>query len=148
MLDCLLNKYIQNRVNYIEYKISGPSLWLKLQGKGLRTPMGILDANYYYTDRVGWANVLYNLVFSSLLYQTDRFDCENYALKSMIVCHEKYGLNAYGMTIGDIPLGRHGFNVFYCGEDDFMIFEPNAGFGFAGAFEIGDNEYKPDMVLI
>jgi hypothetical protein len=97
---------------------------------------------YYYTDDVGWANVLYHLVFSSSLYKPDRFDCEKYGLKAMITCSEEYGLNALCLAIGDMPLGRHGFNIFFLG-DGFMLFEPNRGFEWAGIMEIGDNGYYP-----
>lgn len=111
-------------------------------------PFGALDYNYYYTDLEGWGTILYDLVIKSNLYKPDRFDCEDYALKAMTLCKERYGLNSFGVAIGETPLGRHGFNIFYYG-DSFMLFEPNDSFRFAGeAFEIGEHEYKPQLVLL
>ena len=135
--------------SFDEYQISSPLLRAHLQVMGLVVPMGMLDSVYYYTDLEGWAKILYDLVLKSSLYKTDRFDCENYALRVMNLCAERYGLNAMGLVIGDMPLGRHGFNIFYCGADIFMLFEPNEDFGYEGeAFEIGEHGYQPDEVLI
>lgn len=110
--------------------------------------MGMLDWQYYHTDLEGWNEVLFNLIFKSNLYKQDKFDCENYALKAMNTCAERYGLNTLAVVIGDIPQGRHGFNILYYG-DGFMLWEPNDGFPFSGSlFEIGDYGYQPELVLI
>lgn len=131
-----------------EYQITGSMLKYKIEALGLKIPMGMLDRQYYHPDLEGWGKVLENLVFKSSLYQKDRFDCENLALKAMNLCAERYGLNTLAMVIGDIPQGRHGFNMFYTGES-FMLWEPNEGFPFSGsAFEIGDFGYVPELVLV
>jgi len=130
------------------FVISGAELIRKLWDLHLTTPMGMLDYNYYYTNLEGWGKVLQNLVFNSNLYQKDKFDCENYALKAMNICSERYGLNAFGLVIGNTELGRHGFNIFYHGNG-FLLWEPNEGFDFSGsAFEIGEYSYQPEIVLI
>ena len=116
--------------------------------QGVTIPFGMLDYNYFYTDLEGWGTILYDLVLKSNLYKPDKFDCEDYALKTMTLCKERYGLNSFGVAIGNTPLGRHGFNIFYYGGG-FMLFEPNDSFRFAGeAFEIGGHEYKPQLVLL
>ena len=121
---------------------------IPLENYGISVPFGMLDYNYYYTDLEGWGTILYDLVLKSNLYKPDRFDCEDYALKAMTLCKERYGLNSFGVAIGETPLGRHGFNIFYCGGG-FMLFEPNDSFRFAGeAFEIGGHDYKPQLVLL
>jgi len=82
------------------------------------------------------------------LVKSNQPHCENYALKAMNQCAERHGLNTLAMVIGDIPEGRHGFNIFYHG-DGFMLWEPNEGFAWSGQpFEIGENGYKPDLILI
>ena len=135
--------------SFDEYEITGHSLKSKLKALGLEVPLEMLDYTYYHTDLEGWGKILYDLVLKSSLYKTDRFDCENYALRVMNLCAERYGLNAMGLVIGDMSLGRHGFNIFYCGDDHFMLFEPNEGFGYDGeAFEIGGHGYQPNLVLI
>ncbi len=145
---CWLSDLFKSQPKFTEYKIPGSELAGKIRNLGLKVPFGMLDGWYYYTDLEGWAEVLYNLVFSSRLYKPDRFDCSNYALKAMNESAERYGLNTLAMVIGDMPQGRHGFNMLFYG-DGFMLWEPNAGFDWSGQpFEIGENGYKPDDVLI
>lgn len=112
-----------------------------------------LDNWYYYCSLSDWGKILYDLAFSSNLYKTDIFDCEDYALKAQVVCAERYGLNAIRFCIGLMPLGAHGFNLFFHGDKDgiegVMLWEPNDGFRHSGeAFEIGEHEYFPKLVLI
>jgi hypothetical protein len=134
--------------SYNQYEIGGTELKPKVEALGLRIPMGLLDRRYYYTDMEGWGKILYDMVFKSNLYKSERFDCDNYALKAMNVCAERYDLNTLVMIIGDIPQGRHAFNMLYYG-DGFMLWEPNEGFAWSGEpFEIGENGYVPDLVLI
>lgn len=143
-----LRKPIEHIPSFIEYQITAPVLRTKLETLRLRIPMGMLDWQYYYTDLEDWGKVLENLTFNSSLYKEDRFDCENYALKAMTLCAERYGLNAFGLAIGDTPRGRHGFNIFYT-DSGFMLWEPNEGFPFSGSvFEIGEFGYFPELVLI
>ena len=131
-----------------EYSITGLNLSIELQNLGLQYPFGMLDWNYYYTDLEGWGKILYDLVFKSSLYKKDRFDCDNYALKCMTLCAERYGLNTMAMVIGNTPLGRHAWNMFFTGTE-FMCFEPNASFSFTGdAFKIGEHKYFPEWILI
>jgi len=134
--------------SYNQYEIGGTELKQKVEALGLRIPMGLLDRRYYYTDIEGWSNILFDMVFNSNLYKSERFDCDNYALKAMNVCAERYDLNTLVMIIGDIPQGRHAFNMLYNG-DGFMLWEPNEGFSWSGEpFEIGENGYVPDLVLL
>ena len=139
---------IKHTPSFREYEISGLELSVELQNMGLEYPFGMLDWNYYYTDLEGWGKILYDLTFKSSLYKPDRFDCENYALKAMTLCAERYGLNTLAMVIGDTLLGRHGFNILYTGSE-FLLFEPNEGFECSGqAFPIGEFGYIPDLILI
>ena len=134
--------------SYNQYEIGGTELKQKVEALGLRIPMGLLDRRYYYTDIEGWSNILFDMVFNSNLYKSERFDCDNYALKAMNVCAERYDLNTLVMIIGDIPQGRHAFNMLYHG-DGFMLWEPNEGFSWSGEpFEISENGYVPDLVLL
>ena len=131
-----------------EYQVDGGYILNKVTELGLKVPMGLLDWSYYYTDLEGWGKILYDLTFKSSLYKEDRMDCENYALKAMTLCAERYGLNTLAMVIGDTPLGRHGFNILYTGSE-FLLFEPNDGFECSGqAFPIGEFGYIPDLILI
>jgi len=130
-----------------KFSISASDLRAKIKSLGLELPVGMMDGWYYFTDLEGWGKILYDLTFNSNLYKKNKFDCENYAIKAMNECAERYALNTLAFVIGDIPQGRHGFNMFFHG-DGFMLHEPNAGFGYGGAFELGDNGYEPEMVII
>ena len=147
MSNIKIKPIIEHTPSFKEYQISGLNLSVELQNMGLEYPLGMLDWNYYHTDMEGWGKILYDLVFKSDLYKKDRFDCEDFALKAMVKCRERYGLNTLAMVIGDTPLGRHGFNMFYYGEG-FMLFEPNEGFNYDGAFDMGEHGYRPDSILI
>jgi len=130
------------------YTIYGATLRTTLDDLGLKTPMAMLDKWYYYTDTEGWGNLLPDLLLKSDLYQSDKFDCDNFALKAMTTSAERYELNTMDFVIGDIPEGRHAFNMIYTGED-WLVFEPNIGFQLGGqAFPIGENGYKLEMVLV
>ena len=130
------------------YQITGLLLKAKIEALGLELPLGMLDWQYYHTDLEGWGKILYDLAFSSSLYEKDKFDCENYALKAMNLCAERYKLNTLALALGHIPIGYHGFNIFFYG-DGFMLWEPNVGFLWSGEpFEIGENGYQPDRVVI
>ena len=126
-----------------------------LKGRGIEVwpEKFILDNYYYYTNLEGWGKILYDLVFKSSLYKTDIFDCEDFAMKAQVVCAERYGLNALRFCIGTMPLGTHGFNILFHGDEDgidgVLLWEPNAGFECSGeAFDIGEYEYQPIVVLI
>ena len=132
--------------NFTKLTIPGVNLRNLILAQGWNLPMGMLDNEYYYTDVTGWAAVLTDMTFSSFLYTPETFDCEDYALKAMVVSTEKYGLNAFGLVVGEMPQGWHGWNVFYAG-DRFMMLEPNTGFNL-GYFEVGTNGYIPRNILI
>ena len=130
------------------YEIGGAEIASQLKNLGLRLPVGLLDSRYFYTDAGGWGKLLADLLVKSNLYSENKFDCDNMALRAMNTCAERYGLNTMAFIIGDIPQGRHAFNLIYTGTD-WLVFEANAGFGYGGqAFPIGAEGYLPEMVLI
>lgn len=112
----------------------------------IQTPMGLLDSAYYTTDAETWAEVLSRLVQEPWAYKAETNDCDNIALEAMTTCSREYGLNTMGMAIGDIPSGRHAFNLFLVGND-IWVFEPQRIIG-EQYFPLGQNGYTVDMVLI
>ena len=134
--------------SFTAHEIGVADLHHLLNGVKAELSIGFLDSWYYYTDLEGWGKVLWDLAFNSNLYKSDSFDCDNYAFKAMSRCAEIYGLNTLAVVIGDIPQGRHAFNMLFHG-DGFMLWEPNAGFSYAGTpFEIGENGYIVDKVIM
>lgn len=136
-----------------KWVMTGVELEDRLRAIGLTMPGRPWDKKYFFTNREGWGEILYHLTFSSLLYKPDIRDCDYYAGKAWVTCSEKYDLNALLICIGDIPKGRHAFNILFFGDPDapgdegFLLFEPNDGFPGSGAFEIGDDGYIPDQVF-
>jgi len=120
----------------------------------IKVPANPLDGAYWYTDGEGWAKILPDLILKSDLYRKDIFDCDDYALKTMMTCRERYGLNGMFMVIGDTPSGRHAWNMFIIRTTtgyfyELLCFEPNEGFPFSGqAFEIGEHGYKPEIAIL
>jgi len=137
-----------NNPSVDEFVITGEEFKRIIESAGLQVPVGMFDSTYYYTDGEGWASILSHMLFKSNLAKPEKFDCENYAMKAMSVCHEKYGLNTFGLALGMTPWGYHCFNILYDGMG-FWLFEPNAQFGYGETlFRIGDNFYQPDRVLV
>lgn len=148
---------IQHIPSFTSYGLQRAYFVQELSKLGIKTfPQDVdfvLDQWLYYTDLESWGKILYNMVFNSNLYKIDKFDCEDYALKAQCVSAERFDLNALRMCIGDMPQGKHGFNILFYGDkmgiEGVMLWEPNAGFPHSGeAFEIGKYGYKPEVVLI
>ena len=133
--------------SFKEYKIDRVSLLIRIRDAGLY-PFEMLDNWYYCTDDDGWIEIIPHLCLNSSLYKPERRDCEWFGLKAMVNCHSDYGLNGFGLVIGNHPLGRHGWNILVT-PDDLWMFEPNDGFPESGQiFSIGGFGYDPERVLI
>ena len=130
-----------------EYVISARDLATLYQDKGVEIPFPISDYWYYHTDREGWSTILLDLIIKSSLYLEDKRDCDWYARKAYVECCERYELNTLLYTYGSHPLGYHGFNTFWTG-DELMIFEPNDGFPGSAIIEWGYEGYRPLKVLL
>lgn len=129
------------------YTMTGSSLWAKLSTAGLSMPMGMLDNEYYYTDEAGWKVILGDLVQNSNLYVTDKYDCDKFAMKARVTAFERYALNTVGFVIGDIPQGRHSFNLIVT-TTGFLLFEPQRDITNFGVFPLGGRSYHADVILI
>jgi hypothetical protein len=129
------------------YTMAGTTLWAKLNLVGIGTPMGMLDNNYFYTDEAGWKLILGDLVQSGALWKTDRYDCDKFSMKARVIAYERYGLNTCGFVIGDIPQGRHSFNLIVT-TTGFLLFEPQNNIANFGVFPLDGRSYHADVVLI
>ncbi len=121
-----------------------------------RTDDYILNSWFNYTDIEGLSKILPDLAINSSLYKLNVRDCDWYALKAQVICHERYELTSFRMCVGLVPYQEqqvwHGFNIVPYGEgklESALLFEPNDGFEWAGnAFPIGKNGYEPKSVFI
>jgi len=73
--------------------------------------------------------------------------CDKFAMKARVTAFERYGLNTCGFVIGDIPQGRHSFNLIVT-TTGLLLFEPQWDLISFGVFKIGAKGYKPQWVLI
>ena len=151
LLNCLLKQ--SNSENYLKpeitrYSATNYAMMARLQGHNIEILYGILDSKYYYTDIEGWGQALQWIYLTqempkySVVDGKWNLDCEDMTiwLKAMLSLH--FGLNAQGIIIGDMPQGRHGFNMLIT-QDEELIWEPNPGFNLDAPFDIGENGYKP-----
>ncbi len=129
------------------FKMTMSDLYSLLSSANISTPMGMLDNAYYYTDETGWKLILTDLVTNSSLYIVDKFDCEDFAIKAKSIANSRYGLNTVGFVIGDIPQGRHGFNLIVT-TTGLLLFEPQNNVANFGVFPLGARNYHADVVLI
>lgn len=125
--------------------------WLALEANltemGLYLPFGMLDTRYFTVSLEEWGKILYDLTFSGDLYKAEKRDCDWYALKAKTECEYRFEINTLAFVTGSTPQGWHAFNMI-CHPEGFLLFEPNDGYGFDGAFKIGENEYEPKYVLV
>jgi len=107
----------------------------------------LLDAGqpYYYTDDEGWAEVFHYiyLVFKMPPWVAARMDCEDFSILLKGLVSALFGLNYFALTIGDIPVGRHGFGFFRTPSGQLIIEPQTADF-----FAWGDRYYEPDYYLM
>ena len=120
----------------------------RLASLNIQLLYGLLDTNYVLTDFEGWGKV-FEYIYMAVQppeYLTDKFDCEDFAiwLKAMVSAYFK--LNWFGMVIGEMPLGRHGFNLFF-DREHYWLWEPQSVTD-GEPFRLGDRGYNPLYILI
>ena len=130
------------------YSMPSEQVLKELKESGLKLMYPVLTdygQPYFYTNDEGWADVFYYIytVFDMPDYMAGRMDCEDFAILLKGLVQSLFGLNYFAFTIGMIPEGCHGFNIF---RDDrgLMVIEPQSG----EFFEWGDRSYNPEWVLI
>ena len=104
----------------------------------------------YYTDERSWKTIIPYLILPANLYVEERADCDDYSRWASAKSAIDFKFNGCRQCWGNIPLGRHAFNLVIIhrphGEyqRDYMLFENNSGFPFAGKlFKFGENGYVP-----
>jgi hypothetical protein len=68
-------------------------------------------------------------------------------MKARVIAFDRYGLNTVGFVIGDVPAGRHSFNLIVT-TTGFLLFEPQNNISNFGVFPLGGRSYHADVVLI
>lgn len=101
--------------------------------------------DYYYTKAEDWAKVFDWIYFKQGLpkYETGRMDCEDFAIWMKGLVSANFGLNYFGVVLGNSPLGYHAWNIFR--TDSWLLeLEPQTG----KFFELGEKGYFAEWILI
>ena len=104
------------------------------------------ESNTFYTDEATM-----NRIVPFLTYPADYYiasiskDCDDYALWATADASKIFNLTSVMQAKGMVPGGYHAFNMCLVGEGQYRLWEPNAGFPWAGSlFKIGENGYNVD----
>jgi len=90
-----------------------------------------------------------SLVFPADLYIAEIADCEDYAIKAQSEACFTFHISGIRLALGNMPQGYHGFPLAIDKERNIWLFEPNAGYEYAGEwFKIGEHGYFPNKVFI
>ena len=140
--------------SFKRWMINRPALVNKLEALGIEPfPEGFAFFEwYYFTTLEDWGKVLLDLVFKSDLY-SPTFKCADYALEAQTECAKRHKLNSLRMCLDKRSQEKgHAYNLFPYGDgsgvEGIMLFEPNEGYEWSGALEIGDFSYQPELVLV
>lgn len=132
--------------DYPVYEITWTDLVKELEELGLELMLKEKyppDRIVSYTDRESWEKMVPFLTYPAEEYVSQACDCDNYAKKASADAAFLFKLEGCLQCWGNIP-GYHAFNMVYTGKKTYALFEPNAGFVWAGKlFKPGDNEYQP-----
>ena len=103
------------------------------------------DTTVYHTDEVTLAKLV-----PYLTYPADYFvinldiDCDDYSRWASSDASKLFKVNGVCQCWGDMPLGYHAWSMSRVGEKHYMLWDPNAGFEWAGSlFEFGKHGYQP-----
>lgn len=101
--------------------------------------------DYFYTKAEDWAKIFDWIYFKNPMpkYEASRMDCDDFAIWMKGLVGANFGLNYFGIVLGNSPLGYHAWNIFR--TDSWLLqLEPQTG----NFFEIGKKGYFPEWVLL
>ena len=139
--------YVRKQVGKIErYETTWGEVKAELDGSGLECMIGdsAPDARVFYTDEASMVKMLPYLTFAADYYvaQLD-IDCDDYSMWVAALARMIFKVNGIYQCWGKTPLGFHAFSLFYL-PGRYKIWEPNAGYAYAGElFSAGENGYVP-----
>ena len=110
----------------IDYIVEKDTAWIQqvIDGLGLGIIRLPLDATYRLTDYGNFLNIVVWDWIDSIKYQSDIFDCENFAIAFKSHVDEIFLLNQVGIVI-DYESG-HGYNLVIFPNGKVMILEPQS----------------------
>jgi len=128
------------------YEIDSQTVQNELNALNIATPLGLFDAGspYYYTTLWGIQEAVKycRKVYPFPKYQTAIMDCDDFAILMKGLMSAEFGINDFGIALGNTPMGYHAFCMARV-EDRRVFVEPQTG----EVFEIGENGYQCDRVI-
>ena len=132
---------------YPVYQIGWDELATNLKGLGLELMLKaefMPDRLVKYTGEKAWAEIIPFLIYPADDYVAEVADCDDYSRWAAADASRIFKLNGCLQCWGDTPSGRHAWGLVITGPKSYLLFEPNAGFPYAGKlFAEGDNGYEP-----
>ena len=130
--------------SFKEYDISGKELQAKLEAIGLELPVRRLDSRYYYVSHEDWGIIFKDILQNMPRFVSEKWDCDDFSFLTKARVGEKYQINAIGAVIGDSPMGRHAWCLFFS-EVGLFYLEPQNGI----VYSVEENSgYKGDLIII
>jgi len=140
-------KHIPSKPNITFYEIDWQVVKQELTDLNISVPLGLFDAysSYYYTTLWGIKEAVKycRSVYPFPKYQTAIMDCDDFAILMKGLMSAEFGINDFGIALGNSPGGYHAYNIARI-EDRRVFIEPQTG----EVFEIGDKGYSCDRVII
>lgn len=143
---CFSFKTVQKKPSIAEFVASAVAVREDLAGIELMHSALLDDFSpYFYTDGEGWAKVFDWVYFSFKMpeYVVARMDCEDFAMLMKGLVSALFGLNWFGLVMGNTPAGYHSWNIFRA-ENGVWQLEPQTG----EFFLLGEKNYLPQYILI
>jgi len=140
---CWFKDKLKPKPKFEEFKTTAATLRSLIMAKGMTMPCWVFDGVYFYVSHEDWGAIFADVLLNMPAYTTQKFDCEDFAILVKARVSERYKLNTVAVIIGDVPQGRHGFNMFLSDKGLFLL-EPQTG----DVLEIGEKGYKPEWALI
>ena len=129
------------------YEIGSQTVSNELQSLNIAVPLGLFDTDYYYTTLWGIQEAVKyaRKVYPFPKYEAEQTDCDDFAILMKGLMSAEFGINAFGVALGNTPLGYHAFGVSRT-NDRWVFIEPQTG----GVFEINDmsKNYSCDRTII
>ena len=133
--------------NITFYELDWQIVKNELYALNIQVPLGLFDAfsPYYYTTLWGIQEAV---KYARRVYPFPKFkepimDCDDFATLMKGLISAEFGINAFGIALGKMPLGYHAYNLARV-EDRWVNIEPQSG----DIFEIGERDYLCDRIII
>jgi len=140
-------KHMPSKPDITFYEIDWHIVKNELTTLNISVPLGLFDAYspYFYTTLWGIQEAV---KYARKVYPFPKFkepimDCDDFAVLMKGLISAEFGINTFGVALGNTPFGYHAYNLTRV-EDKWINVEPQSG----NVFEIGERGYICDRIII